>query len=61
MHLKAQFEDIDIQAVIDSNIKNSEAHCHGYESSRNGGGVCIYVRNKSEYQLLASARLSNSK
>ena len=33
-----------------------------YESSSNGGGVCIYVRSKSEYQLefLASARLSNS-
>ena len=26
----------------------------GYELPRNGGGVCIYVRSKSEYQLPAS-------
>ena len=57
------FKDIDILPInetkFDANIKDGEVHLPGYDvvrkdresNSRNGGGVCTYVRSNINFQL----------
>ena len=67
----SQFNDIDILAIneskLDTTIKNGEMHLPGYDvvrkdresNGRNGGGVCIYVRSKINFQLRADLSPNN--
>ena len=67
----SQFKDIDILAInetkLDATIKDGEVHLPGYgvvrkdreSNSRNGGGVCIYVRNNINFQLRADLSPNN--
>ena len=63
----SQFKDIDILAInetkLDATIKDGEVHLQGYDvarvdrerNSRNGGGVCIYVRSNINFLLRADS------
>ena len=67
----SQFKDIDILAInetkLDATIKDGEVHLPGYgvvrkdreSNSRNGGGVCIYVRSNINFQLRADLSPNN--
>ena len=67
----SQFKDIDILAInetkLDATIKDGEVHLPGYDvvrkdregNGRNGGGVCIYIRNNINFQLRADLSPNN--
>ena len=67
----SQFKDIDFLAIneaeLDVSIKDGEVHLPGYanvvrkdreSNGRNGGGVCIYVRIRSNINFQPRADLS---